>query len=35
MANQVLDKVFFLGCSPTINEAMIDYIDEVVTKFIG
>jgi CDP-6-deoxy-D-xylo-4-hexulose-3-dehydrase len=34
-ANQVLDKVFFLGCSPTINEAMIDYIDEVVTKFIG
>jgi CDP-6-deoxy-D-xylo-4-hexulose-3-dehydrase len=34
-ANQVLDKVFFLGCSPTINESMIDYIDQVVTKFIG
>ena len=34
-ANQVLDKVFFLGCSPTINDSMIDYIDQVVTKFIG
>jgi CDP-6-deoxy-D-xylo-4-hexulose-3-dehydrase len=34
-ANQVLDKVFFLGCSPTINDFMIDYIDQVVTKFIG
>lgn len=32
-ASQVLDKVFFLGCSPTITSEMIDYIDEVVSKF--
>jgi CDP-6-deoxy-D-xylo-4-hexulose-3-dehydrase len=33
-ANQVLDKVFFLGCSPTINSNMINYIDDTVAKFI-
>jgi CDP-6-deoxy-D-xylo-4-hexulose-3-dehydrase len=32
-ANQVLNKVFFLGCSPTINSNMIDYIDDVVRNF--
>ena len=32
-ANQVLDKVFFLGCSPTINDNMISYIAEVVEDF--
>jgi CDP-6-deoxy-D-xylo-4-hexulose-3-dehydrase len=32
-ASQVLDKVFFLGCSPTITTDMIDYIDSVVGKF--
>lgn len=32
-ANQVLDKVFFLGCSPTINKDMISYIDEVVSNY--
>jgi len=32
-ANQVLDKVFFLGCSPTINQKMIDYIDKTVESF--
>lgn len=32
-ANQVLNKVFFLGCSPTINDKMITYIDKVVAKF--
>ena len=32
-ANQVLDKVFFVGCSPTITEEMIDYVDSVVTSF--
>jgi CDP-6-deoxy-D-xylo-4-hexulose-3-dehydrase len=32
-ANQVLNKVFFLGCSPTINSNMIDYISEVVKKY--
>jgi CDP-4-dehydro-6-deoxyglucose reductase, E1 len=32
-ANQVLDKVFFLGCSPTINQKMIDYIEKTVESF--
>jgi CDP-6-deoxy-D-xylo-4-hexulose-3-dehydrase len=32
-ANQVLNKVFFLGCSPTINDKMINYIDKVVAEF--
>jgi CDP-6-deoxy-D-xylo-4-hexulose-3-dehydrase len=32
-ANQVLDKVFFLGCSPTINEKMLTYIEEVISNF--
>ena len=30
---KVLDNVFFLGCSPVITDPMIDYIEEVVTKF--
>jgi CDP-6-deoxy-D-xylo-4-hexulose-3-dehydrase len=34
-ANQVLNKVFFLGCSPTINQKMIDYIETVVDSFIN
>jgi len=33
-ANQVLDKVFFLGCSPTINQKMIDYIEKTIHSFI-
>ena len=32
-ANQVLDKVFFLGCSPTINEKMLQYIEKVISNF--
>jgi CDP-6-deoxy-D-xylo-4-hexulose-3-dehydrase len=32
-ANQVLNKVFFLGCSPTINDNMINYIQDVVGNF--
>ena len=32
-ANKVLQNVFFLGCSPTISENMIDYIDSVVSDF--
>jgi CDP-6-deoxy-D-xylo-4-hexulose-3-dehydrase len=32
-ANQVLDKVFFLGCSPTINDNMIDYISGTIDNF--
>ena len=33
-ANQVLDKVFFLGCSPTINGDMLQYIETVIGKFL-
>ena len=33
-ANQVLNKVFFLGCSPTINSSMIDYIEQVIYTMI-
>ena len=33
-ANKVLDFVFFIGSSPTINDDMILYIEEVVDKFI-
>ena len=32
-ATDVLSKVFFVGCSPTINNDMINYIDTVVKKF--
>lgn len=32
-ANQVLDKVFFVGCSPTITDDMISYIEKVVNSF--
>ncbi len=32
-ANQVLDRVFFLGCSPTINSVMINYIKKIVDRF--
>ena len=32
-ANQVLNKVFFLGCSPTINDTMISYIEEMVDGY--
>lgn len=34
-ANMVLDKVFFVGCSPTISNEMINYIEIVVDKFIS
>jgi len=32
-SNQVLDRVFFLGCSPTITDEMISYIGDVVKRF--
>ena len=32
-ANKVLDLVFFLGCSPTISEDNIKYIEEVLVKY--
>ena len=34
-ANQVLDKVFFLGCSPTINEKMLTYIEKVIGNYVS
>lgn len=32
-SNQVLNQVFFVGCSPTINEEMIKYIREVINNY--
>lgn len=32
-ASKVLDNVFFVGCSPVINEDMIEYIGEVVSEY--
>ena len=32
-SNKVLDLVFFIGCSPTISEDNINYIDEVLQKY--
>lgn len=32
-ANKVLEKVFFIGCSPSYNTNIFDYIEEVVKKF--
>ena len=34
-ASTVLQKVFFLGCSPTINEGKIKHIEEIVGDFNG
>ena len=33
-ACKVLDLVFFVGCSPTITQPMIDYIGDITNKFI-
>lgn len=32
-ATTVLEKVFFVGCSPTINQDNINYIEEVISKY--
>ena len=32
-ANGVLEKVFFIGCSPTITSDNIEYIKEVISKY--
>ena len=32
-SNMVMQKMFFVGCSPTITHAMIDYIEEVISNF--
>ena len=34
-ANKVLEKVFFLGCSPSYNEDTFDYLNEVIKKYNG
>ncbi|MBT3738767.1 MAG: aminotransferase class V-fold PLP-dependent enzyme [Candidatus Marinimicrobia bacterium] len=32
-ANQVLEKVFFVGCTPTYSDSMISYIEEVILNY--
>ena len=32
-AMKVLDNVFFVGCSPTITDSMIEYIEEVIHSY--
>jgi CDP-6-deoxy-D-xylo-4-hexulose-3-dehydrase len=33
-ASKVLDNVFFVGCSPTITDEMIDYMEEIIQAYI-
>jgi CDP-6-deoxy-D-xylo-4-hexulose-3-dehydrase len=33
-ANEVLSKVFFLGCSPTISNSMIEYIEKIIQFYL-
>lgn len=33
IANKVLERVFFLGCSPNYNNSSISYLHDVLTKF--
>jgi len=35
VANEVMDRVFFVGCSPTISNEMINYVEVVVDRFIS
>jgi CDP-6-deoxy-D-xylo-4-hexulose-3-dehydrase len=35
VANEVMDRVFFVGCSPTISNEMINYVEIVVDRFIS
>lgn len=35
VATQVLEKVFFVGVSPTITDQMLDHVSSVVDKFIA
>lgn len=32
-SNKVLDRVFFIGCAPTISEKNIEYILEIISKY--
>jgi len=34
-ANEVLDRVFFVGCSPTISTEMVNYVEVKVDEFIS
>jgi len=34
-ANEVLQRVFFMGCSPSYNEDTFDYINEITKKYDG
>lgn len=34
MANQVLERVFFVGCSPTMTQENIEYIRKVVNDYV-
>jgi len=34
-ANEVLDRVFFVGCSPTISAEMVNYVEVKVDEFIS
>lgn len=33
-ANLVLDRVFFIGCHPSYDDAVFDYVDDVLSKFV-
>ncbi|MEZ4749494.1 MAG: DegT/DnrJ/EryC1/StrS family aminotransferase [Bdellovibrionota bacterium] len=33
LANQVIERVFFLGCSPTLSEQMLKYVEETLVEF--
>lgn len=33
LSNRVLDEVFFIGCHPSYNEAVFNYVDEVLKRF--
>ncbi len=35
MANKVLERVLFIGCSPTMSDYSIEYVKEVVNKYDG
>ena len=32
-AMKVFDNVFFVGCSPTITDSMVEYIEEVIESY--
>ena len=32
-SNMVMEKMFFVGCSPTITPDMINYVVEIISNF--